>query len=134
MVGIMIWLKNLSLKIFQRIIAQIKYNYRTVGQKPKKYKKLKFRKGLAPHYPKKLDRLIRALLLHDFVHTEKHLSKIYEEIDIEDQKIREVCQNHHKCIPGDDFLLTLQYYDGLASYIAQKKPFRSHSRYKNDDL
>ncbi|MBD3190624.1 MAG: hypothetical protein GF308_08265, partial [Candidatus Heimdallarchaeota archaeon] len=85
--------------------------------KPPKWKKLKFRRGLGPNYPKELQRLIIALLLHDFVHTEKHQSKIYEEVEIVDDEIREACVHHHNSLKENELLPLLQYYDGLASYI-----------------
>ncbi|MBD3189137.1 MAG: hypothetical protein GF308_00760 [Candidatus Heimdallarchaeota archaeon] len=98
-------------------------------QQPPKWKKLKFRRGLGPDYPKELQRLIIALLLHDFVHTEKHQSKIYEEVAIEDEEIREACVHHHNSLKENELLPLLQYYDGLASYIGQKKPYKSTTRY-----
>ncbi|MHA1353714.1 MAG: hypothetical protein ACTSR1_00880 [Candidatus Heimdallarchaeota archaeon] len=69
-------------------------NYQTEQQEPKR-KKLKLRKGLGPNYPKELQRLLVALMLHDFVKTEIHPSKIFQEITIEDEEIREACLNHH---------------------------------------
>ncbi|MBD3191957.1 MAG: hypothetical protein GF308_15015 [Candidatus Heimdallarchaeota archaeon] len=74
-------------------------------------------------------RLIIALLLHDFVHTEKHKSKIYEEVEIVDEEIREACLHHHNSLKDNELLPLLQYYDGLASYIGQKKPYKSTTRY-----
>ncbi|MBD3189110.1 MAG: hypothetical protein GF308_00620 [Candidatus Heimdallarchaeota archaeon] len=103
------------------------------AQQPPKWKKLKIRKGLGPDYPKELQRLIIALLLHDFVHTNKHQSKIYEQVTIEDEEIREACVHHHNSIKDNDLLPLVQYYDGLASYIAQKKPYKSYSRYNTQD-
>ncbi|MHA1435668.1 MAG: hypothetical protein ACTSO7_17650, partial [Candidatus Heimdallarchaeota archaeon] len=41
-------------------------------------KKFKIRKGLGINYPKELQRLLIALMLHDFVDTDFHPSKIYK--------------------------------------------------------
>ncbi len=103
--------------------------YKPVEQEQKR-KKLKFRKGLGPNYPKELQRLIIALMLHDFVHTEKHPSKIFKEITINDVEIRTACLNHHNGTTNENILLPLiRYYDGLASYITRKKPFKTLTRY-----
>ncbi|MBD3191899.1 MAG: hypothetical protein GF308_14725 [Candidatus Heimdallarchaeota archaeon] len=102
-------------------------------QKPPQWKKLRLRKGLGPDCPKELQRLIIALLLHDFVHTEKHQSKIYVEVTIEDEEIREACLHHHNSLKDNELLPLLQYYDGLASYIGQKKAYRSYSRYNTQE-
>ena len=93
-------------------------------------KKLIFRKGLGPNYPKELQRLLIAFMLHDFVKTEKHPSKIFKEINIEDEEIREACQNHHNGENCENELLPLiRYYDHLAAYITRKKPFKTFTRY-----
>jgi len=98
-------------------------------QEPKR-KKLKLRKGLGPNYPKELQRLLRALMLHDFVKTEKHPSKIFQEITIEDEEIREACLNHHNGEESKNNLLPIiKYYDQLASYITRKKPYQTLTRY-----
>jgi hypothetical protein len=101
--------------------------------KPRQHKKLKFRKGLGPNYPKELHRLIRALLLHDFVHTEKHPSKIYEQVTIEDEEIREACLHHHNTLSTNRLHPLIQYYDGLASWISRKKPFVVLSKYDSQN-
>ena len=103
--------------------------FKPMPQKPKR-KKLKFRKGLGPNYPIELQRLLIALMLHDFVHTEKHPSKIFREITIDDEEIKEACLNHHNNSVKENMLLPLiRYYDGLASYITRKKPFKTLTRY-----
>ncbi|MGC9778302.1 MAG: hypothetical protein HZR80_03580 [Candidatus Heimdallarchaeota archaeon] len=95
-----------------------------------KKSKLKFRKGLGVNYPKNLQRLLLALMLHDFVHTEKHLSKIYEEVNIEDAEIRESCINHHNgCNTTNPYHTLIQYYDRFASFITRKTFFQTTSRY-----
>ena len=83
--------------------------------KPKriaKRRKLKIRKGLGGNYPKQLQRLLTALMLHDFVHTELHPSKIYHQITIEDEEISEACLNHHnKEKNGNQFVKLINRYD-----------------------
>lgn len=71
----------------------------------------KIRKGLGINYPEELQRLLIALMLHDFVHTEKHPSKIFQQIIIEDEVVRDACLNHHngverfKSLPLTDTIL-----------------------------
>ncbi|MHA1435721.1 MAG: hypothetical protein ACTSO7_17920 [Candidatus Heimdallarchaeota archaeon] len=104
-------------------------NYQPEQQEPKR-KKLTLRKGLGPNYPKELQRLLIAIMLHDFVKTEKHPSKIFQEITIEDEEIREACLNHHnESLTKNDLLPLLKNYDHLASYITRKKPFKTLTRY-----
>ena len=57
--------------------------------------KFQIRKGLGA-YPEKVLLIIRALLLHDFVHTSKHHSKIYQEVNISYPFLRYACKNHHQ--------------------------------------
>lgn len=97
--------------------------------KPPQYKKLYFRKGLGSNYPEKLYVLIRTLLLHDFVHTEKHQSKIYKQVEIEDKTICEACLHHHDDLSNNVLLPLVKYYDHLASYISRKKAFGINTRY-----
>jgi len=97
---------------------------------PRKWKKLLIRKGLGPTYPEELKKLLLALMLHDFVHTERHPSKIYQEINIENEKIREACRNHHNGEEKENWLHPLvKYYDQLASRLSRKKPFKTNYRY-----
>ncbi len=94
------------------------------------YKKFKIRAGLRADYPEELQRLLIALMLHDFVHTEKHNSKIFQQIDIVDEEVREACLNHHNGEGSTNMLLPIvQYYDRLASYITRKKPYQTTFRY-----
>ncbi|MHA1221554.1 MAG: hypothetical protein ACTSQB_07460 [Candidatus Heimdallarchaeota archaeon] len=93
-------------------------------------KKLRIRKGLGPNYPKELQRLLIALMLHDFVHTEKHTSKIYQEINIEDEEIREACHKHHNQEENGNSLTNIvKYFDRVAAYISRQIPFRTEARY-----
>lgn len=97
---------------------------------PRKWKKLRIRKGLGPKYPEELKKLLLALMLHDFVHTERHPSKIYQEITIENEEIREACRNHHNGEEKENWLHPLvKYYDQLASRLSRKKPFKTEYRY-----
>lgn len=69
-------------------------------------------------------------MLHDFVRTKLHPSKIYQQITIEDEEIREACLNHHnKEINGNQFIKAIKRYDSLASYITRKKPLKANTRY-----
>ncbi len=101
--------------------------------KPKpnpKEKKLKIRKGLGINYPKALQRLLIALMLHHFVHTKTHQSKIYEQITITDREVREVCISHHdEIISGNVLSIIVKYYDGLAAFISRRTPYKIESRY-----
>jgi len=95
-----------------------------------KRKKLRIRKGLGCNCPKPLQKVLIALMLHDFVHTEIHQSKIYQQITIEDEEIREACVNHHnKEMNGNQLVKIIKRYDSLASWITRKKPLKSLARY-----
>ena len=92
-------------------------------------KKLSIRKGLGYH-PIPLQTAIKALLLHDFVHTEKHSSKIYQEVEINNSFIREACMNHHSGEELNNWLIPLiKKYDGLASFLSRKIPKKEEKRY-----
>jgi len=87
-------------------------------------KKLVIRKGLG-HYPKPMITAIKALLLHDFVHTSRHESKIYQEVNIHNSYIREACKNHHENgeIEQNNWLIPIiKKYDHLASLMKRKIP------------
>jgi len=94
-------------------------------------KKLVIRKGLG-HHPKPLQTAIKALLLHDFVHTVKHDSKIYQEVEITNRFIREACKKHHT--NGEEsssnwLIPIMKKYDGLASFLLRRIPRREERRY-----
>ena len=96
-------------------------------------KKLKIRKGLG-YYPKPMIQAITALLLHDFVHTEKHDSKIYQEVEIENKLIREACKRHHENgkeeKENNNWLIPIiKKYDGIASFITRRTPRKEEQRY-----
>ena len=98
-------------------------------KKSPKGKKLAIRKGLG-YYPKPMLTAIKALLLHDFVHTEKHDSKIYQEVQIKSPFIREACKNHHNGEYLNNWLIPIiKKYDGLASFLNRRIPRREERRY-----
>ena len=85
-------------------------------------KKWRIRKGLG-HYPRPMHQVLKALLLHDFVHTEKHQSKIYQEVEIADPLVREACKKHHNGEDTNNWLIPIiKKYDGLAALINRKIP------------
>ncbi len=105
-----------------------------IHTKANQRKEFKIRKGLGVNYPEKLLKLLKVLMLHDFVHTERHPSKIYQELQIEDEEIRTACVNHHNGAEHTNALLPiLQYYDRLASSISRKKRFKVPSRYNREN-
>lgn len=104
-------------------------DYQKVKSKPKRTQ-FRIRKGLGSNYPKELQRLLIALMLHDFVKTEKHMSKIYTEIAIEDEEIREACKNHHNRAESKNNLLhQVKYYDRLAASMTRKRTLKTFTRY-----
>ncbi len=96
---------------------------------PKK-RKFHYLKGLGS-YSEPILIAIKALLLHDFVKTEKHISKIYQEVDIKNELIKEACKNHHnKEYKGNNWLIPIiRKYDGLAAFITRKIPRKMTARY-----
>ncbi|MFW9921933.1 MAG: hypothetical protein ACFFDW_01445 [Candidatus Thorarchaeota archaeon] len=97
-------------------------------------KMFKIRKGLGPQIPHLLSKSLIVLMLHDFVHTEKHPSKIYQQINIENEEIRDACLNHHNGNGYDDSLLrVVKHYDSLAAYISRKKLTKTISRYDKEN-
>lgn len=97
-------------------------------------KKLKIRKML-PKLSRTQEILIFAMLLHDFVNTEKHSSKIYAEVNIINEDVYKLAKNHHNYEMDEKelpFLSTLQYYDRLSSSISRKFRWSTSSRYRED--
>ncbi len=95
-----------------------------------KKRKLRIRKGLGLSYPLALQRLLCALMLHDFVQTSKHFSKIYVEVAIHDPEIRVACQRHHEQPAEENSLLSqVKYYDKMAAYISRRKTKKVAQRY-----
>lgn len=103
---------------YQRIIGELKN------------KKFKIRKGLGTNYPMKLLKLLRALMLHDFVHTDMHKSKIFQEMQIKDKNIRETCKKHHtRGEKEHDLVQAVKYYDQLVAYMNRKGKQKANGRY-----
>lgn len=62
--------------------------------------------------------------------TEKHPSKNFVEITIEDEEIKDVCKNHHSGEESANKLLPIvKYFDQLAAYISRKNVLRKNGRY-----
>jgi len=81
-----------------------------------------------PKLSNERERLVRAMLLHDFVSNTKHQSKIYFDVEIEDDRIRWLCEKHHEDV-DDPELETLQKYDRWAATIQRNIRFKTFSRY-----
>ncbi len=106
-------------------IQLIKQQENTPIRRVPREKKLTIRKGLG-HHPKPLKTAIKTLLLHDLVHTEKHDSKIYHEVEIRNKFIWEACKKHHengKKRQNNWLIPIIKKYDGLASYLLRRIPF-----------
>ncbi|MFX0090149.1 MAG: hypothetical protein ACFFBD_00180 [Candidatus Hodarchaeota archaeon] len=94
-----------------------------INNNPKR--KLRIRKGLPHNLPKELQKLIRYGLLHDFVNTSKHKSKIYVEPDLTDL---EDLRRHHD--QTEDKLIRLfQKYDRISAIITRKVRSPRTNRY-----
>jgi hypothetical protein len=96
--------------------------------------KIKIRKML-PKLSDTQENLLTAFLLHDFVHNERHRSKIYNEVDIIDEEVCKLAKNHHNYNFGEremPLLSTLQYYDRLSAMISRKFRWSAYSRYRVD--
>lgn len=100
-------------------------------------RKTKLRKMLPTNLSETQEKLLIGFLLHDFVHTEKHSSKIYTEVDISDGFVYELAKNHHNYHIDDreiPLLYILQYYDRLSSRISRKFRFSAPSRYRVTEI
>jgi hypothetical protein len=96
-------------------------------KKEQPYKRFRIREGLRG-YPEPVMKAITALLLHDLVHTNKHLSKIYQEVKIENEEIWKVCKNHHNNDANENWLVKIiKKYDQLAARITRQS-------YTQDDI
>jgi len=96
--------------------------------------RIKIRKML-PKLSEVHEKLMIAMLLHDFVHTERHPSKIYNEINITDEEIYKLVKNHHNYKMDErelPLLSTLQYYDRFSASISRKFRWFASSRYRAD--
>ena len=111
-------------------LGRVEWSKGEIGRKEKHQKKVyhshvKIRKGLPHNIPIQTQQLLRYALLHDFVHTTKHKSKIYVEIQVED--IQEL-KNHHE--PTQNKLInTFQKYDRIAASMTRKVRSPRKNRY-----
>jgi len=100
-------------------------------------RKIRIRKKLPTNLSDVQQQLMIAMLLHDFVHNEKHNSKIYTEPTISDEYVYQLAKNHHNYSIGDreiPLLPTLQYYDKLSSNISRKFRWTAISRYRVSEI
>jgi len=98
--------------------------------------KINIRKML-PKLSDTQEKLMTAMLLHDFVHTSRHNSKIYNEVTIVDEEVYKLAKNHHNYNMDErelPLLSTLQYYDRLSSSISRKFRWSASSRYRVTEL
>jgi len=100
-------------------------------------RKIKLRKMLPTNFSETQHTILIAMLLHDFVHTEKHNSKIYTEVTISDDYVYQLAKNHHNYHIGDrqiPLLPSLQYYDQFSSSTSRKFRWTTTSRYRVSEL
>lgn len=100
--------------LVQWIKGNIHSNYEPTHTKHKR--KLRIRKGLPHNLTKDIKKLLRYALLHDFVNTPKHKSKIYIEPNLDGIAY---LRNHHDKT-DDSFIQLFQKYDHLAAIITRK--------------
>ena len=99
--------------------------------------KIRFRKMLPTNLTETQHKLLIAMLLHDCVHTERHNSKIYVKVELQDDYVSQLVNNHHnyQCDEREIPLLSiLQYYDRLSSSLSRKFRFSTTSRYRVSEL
>jgi len=98
--------------------------------------KIKIRRML-PKLSDTHETLMTALLLHDFVNTERHPSKIYTEVNILNEEVYKLVKNHHNYDTDEKelpLLSIIQYYDRLSSSISRKFRWSVSSRYRATEL
>lgn len=84
--------------------------------KRKQFGRVKIRKGLPHQLPKRIQRLVRYAMLHDFVHTSKHKSKIYIEPQVTDvEDLRQHLESSQNLL-----IQTFQKYDRIAASMTRK--------------
>ncbi len=86
---------------------------------PRKGKRVRIRKGLPNPLPETVKELLRYALLHDFVHTESHRSKIYQELTLENEALMELLRQHH-VKTTDPLIQTFQEYDRQAARMTRR--------------
>ncbi len=89
------------------------------------YSPVKIRKGLPHAFPKDIKQLLRYAMLHDFVHTPKHKSKIYIEIQVKD--VQELKKHHD--LTQDKLIQLFQKYDRIAASMTRKIRSPRKNRY-----
>lgn len=100
----------------------------TAIKKRKRYGKIKIRKGLPPTLPFAIRELLIYGLLHDFVHTAIHRSKIYVELALQDQELLSLLRESHS--QTTHFLVkTFKKYDQQAAYLTRKNRSKRTTRY-----
>jgi len=100
-------------------------------------RKITIRKKLPTNLSDAQQKLMIAMLLHDFVHTKNHTSKIYTEVTISDDYVYQLAKNHHNYEIDDKkipLLSNLQYYDRFSSSISRKFRWTSTSRYRVSEI
>lgn len=105
------------------IMGCIHSNHEPIHTKHKR--KLRIRKGLPHNLTKEIKKLLRYALLHDFVNTPKHNSKIHIEPNIDGIAY---LRNHHDKT-DDTFIQLFQKYDHLAAIITRKIKSPRTNRY-----
>ncbi|MFW9915026.1 MAG: hypothetical protein ACFFGZ_05385 [Candidatus Thorarchaeota archaeon] len=95
---------------------------------PRKFPKVKIRKGLPRFLPIEFQKLIQCALLHDFFHTRKHQSKIYVEPSLEDLGLVNILREHHSHT-GHPMVLELQKYDQIAARMTRTVRSPKANRY-----
>jgi hypothetical protein len=102
----------------------------TTAQKafPRSQRKIRIRKGLPAPLPAPVKDLIRYALLHDFVHTDQHLSKIYVEVPVADQALLELLRQHH-AKTDQPLISVFQPYDRWAASLTRKTRAPTQDRY-----
>lgn len=98
------------------------------NKKQHKSRRIRIRKGLPHNFPTKLQQLIRYALLHDFFHTSKHKSKIYNEPSLDDEELKILLRQHHDN-SNNTLIQTFQKYDRIAASITRKIRSPKTTRY-----
>ncbi len=86
---------------------------------PKRYPKLRIRKGLPHNLPPSIQTLLKYSLLHDFYHTSRHQSKIYQEPNLKDKEFVELLKQHHDRTENE-LIQKFQHYDQISAIITRK--------------
>lgn len=90
---------------------------------------IRIRKGL-PHYlPESVKELVRYALLHDFANTERHRSKIYVEVPLEDDHYMELLRRHHERETDNALIKAFQQYDQQAARLNRRIRAPTMDRY-----